>query len=82
MGHSTRMHDLERNSIEHKKYPIGIAWVHFFHQNVSNSKPYKGIIGLASCAGCLNPPKCLLNDSKVSSLPIGNNTNGKLYYHW
>ena len=62
MGYSTSMPDLERNSIQHKKYPIDIAWVHFFHHIVSTSKPYKGIMGLASCAGCLNCPKCLLND--------------------
>ena len=82
MGHSARMHDLERNSIQHKKYPIDIAWVHFFHHIVSTSKPYKAIIGLASWRGCPKPPKCLLNDSKVRGLPISNYTNGKLYYHW
>ena len=82
MGHSARMDGLERNSIQCKKYPIDIVWVCFFHHIVSTSKPYKGIIDLASCTGCLNPHKCLLNDLKVRDLPIGNNTNGKLYYHW
>ena len=57
MGHSTRMHDPERNSIQHKKYPIDIVWVHFFHHIVSTSRPYKGVIGIASCAGSLNPIK-------------------------
>ena len=55
MGHSTRMHDLERNSIQHEEYPMDKIWAHFFHHIVSNSKPYKGIIDLASCTGCLNP---------------------------
>ena len=82
MGHSTRMHGLERNSIQQKKYPIHIVWVCFFHHIVSTSRPYKGIIDLASSAGCLNPHKCLLNDLEVRGLPLGNNTNSKLYYHW
>ena len=82
MGHSARMHDPERASIQHKKYPIDIVWVHFFHHIVSMSRSYKGIIGLAFCAGCLNPHKCLLNDLNVRGLPMGRKNNGKLYYHW
>ena len=65
MGLSTRLHGLERNSIQHKKYPIDIAWEHSFHHIVSISRPYKGLIGLASCVVCLNPHKCLLNGLKV-----------------
>ena len=59
-----------------------MAWVHFFHHIGCTSKPYRAIISLASCAGCLNPPPNDLNDSKRRGSPISNNTNGKLYYHW
>ena len=65
MGHSTRMHRLERNSIQHRKYPIDIVQVHFFHHIVSTSRPYKSLISLTPCTGCLNPHKCLLNGLKV-----------------
>ena len=65
MGHSARMHGLERNSIQHKKYPIDIVWVHFFHHIVSTSRAYKGLIGPTSCVWCLNPHKCLLNGLSV-----------------
>ena len=82
MGHRARIHVPERNSIQCKKYPIDMVWLHFFHHIVSTSRPYKGIIGVTSCAGCLNAHKFLLNDLNVRGLPIGNNTNGKLYYHW
>ena len=58
MGHSARMHGLEKNSIQHKEYPIDIVWVHFFHHIVSTSRPYKGLISLTPSAGCLNLHKC------------------------
>ena len=81
MGHSTRMHGLERNSIQCRKYPIDIVWVCFFHHILSPSRPYIGLIRLTPCAGCLNPHKYLLNGLK-GVLSLGRNTSGKLYYHW
>ena len=60
MGQRARMHGLERNSIQHKKYPIDIVWVHFSYHIVSISRPYKGLIGQTLCARCLNLHKCLL----------------------